>query len=377
MGFVDRVRPHIEAARDEADDLGRLPDHLLDALRDAGAFRIFTPIELQGFEADLPVAMTCFEELGRLDGAVAWNVWNGNLGFSAALLDSEGTGMIWGGGVDPVIANSARVTGAATRAPGGFVLSGRWDIVSAIDSADWVALFGVVMDGAHPQITPSGMPDVRVFYLRRDQITILDTWDVTGMRGTGSKTVIVDAASVSAHLTADPFGTARIDRPLYRIPAFTLASCGSAAIVIGMAQASIDALVELAAGKATDNGATLRHRTHAQHEVAAADAELNAARLLLLSTAADIMLAAVRAQEMTMELRGPFRAAMSHAGRTAHGVVDAMYRLGGSSSLYRKGRLERLFRDTNAATQHALLQPGHFETAGRLMLGLDAGVPVF
>ena len=185
-----------------------------------------------------------YEAFGRIDGPVAWNIWNGSLGFCAALLSEEGASTIWEQ-PDPIIANSARPAGVATPVPGGYRLSGRWDIVSAIDIADWVGLFAIVAGST---------PEVRVLALPRGDFTILDTWHTTGMRGTGSKTVLVDDALVPAHLTVSPFAGSRIDRPLFRIPPFTIASTGAAPIVLGMAQAAIDEIVAIAPTKGTDNG---------------------------------------------------------------------------------------------------------------------------
>lgn len=198
------LRTEILAGADEAKSIRRLPPTLLASLRAAGAFRLLTPRELGGFECDLRTMCEVIEAFARIDGSVAWNVWNGNLGFSAAMLDNAGVDAIWGSQPDPVIANSARVVGAATPTDDGFVLSGRWDIVSAIDSCDWVVLFGIVLDGDAPRFVSPGMPDVRAFYLSRDQFSILDTWHVSAMRGTGSNTVVVDDALVPGFLAPSP-----------------------------------------------------------------------------------------------------------------------------------------------------------------------------
>lgn len=362
------VRSAIEAGRDEADALRRLPDDLLESLHDAGAFRLFTPRELGGHEVGLVQAVTVLEELGRIDGPVAWNVWNGNIGFAAALLPEAGAARIWGAGADPMVVNSARPTGRAVPAGEGYALSGRWDLVSGIDSADWVALFGLVAD---PQ------PDVRVFFLPRADVTVLDTWHVTGMRGTGSKTVVLDGVIVPAELTVSPFAPSRIDRPLYRIPAFTIASCGCAAVLLGMARAAVDAVLDLAATKATDNGATLAHRAHVQAGVAGADAALRAACLLLRAAADDVDSAAAAGEPITPALRGALRAAMCHAADMSRDVLTRMYVLGSSSSLYIGNRLERVFRDGMVAAQHGLLAAAQLEPAGRILLGLDLGTPIY
>ena len=152
LALPGSLRAPIEAGRAEAEAARRFPTHLAETLRAAGAFRLTTPIERGGFEAPLSTLVDVYEAFGRIDGPAAWNVWNGNMGFCAALLTEEAGDEIWGRDGDPIIANSARVAGTATVAGDDLVLSGRWDIVSAIDIADWVALFGMVMDGDGPRV---------------------------------------------------------------------------------------------------------------------------------------------------------------------------------------------------------------------------------
>src|ERR1700730_15451003 len=155
VSLPDAVRPEIEAWRAEAEAQRQLPRELAEILRAAGAFRLSTPVERQGFELSLGTAAQIYEAFGHIDGPVAWNIWNGNLGFSAALLDEAAADEVWASGVDPIIANSARPAGAAVPVKGGYALSGRWDIVSAIDIADWVCLFGIVLDGEGPGMIES------------------------------------------------------------------------------------------------------------------------------------------------------------------------------------------------------------------------------
>ncbi len=360
------LRSAIEDARADADAERRLPSELAETLRAAGAFRISTPIEYGGAELSLAAAAQVYEAFGRIDGPVAWNIWNGSLGFCAALLSEEGASTIWEQ-PDPIIANSARPTGVATPVPGGYRLSGRWDIVSAIDIADWVGLFAIVAGST---------PEVRVLALPRGDFTILDTWHTTGMRGTGSKTVLVDDAFVPAHLTVSPFADSRIDRPLFRIPPFTIASTGAAPIVLGMAQAAIDEIVAIAPTKGTDNGQPLAMRSHAQAGIGEAQTALDAARVLLTSAAATIDAAAEAREPVTEQLRARMRAAMSHAACVSREVLHTCYLLSSSTGIYTQNAIERLFRDGNVATQHFILSPTHIEIRGRLMLGQEAGTPL-
>ncbi len=374
--LVDSVRSAIEQHRDDADELRRLPPPLADILRDAGLFGLNSPIERGGLELSLTDTIEVYEQLGRIDGAVAWNIWNGNLGFSAAMLSQAAGDLIWTGDRDPIIANSARVVGGGIPVSGGVHLSGRWDMVSAIDIADWVALFGVVLDGDGPRMTAYG-PDVRAFFLPTKSVDVLDTWYTTGMRGTGSKTVIADTVFVPDEFAISPFAPSRLDRPLYRIPAFTLASSGSAPIVIGIAQAAIDEVVTLAATKPTDTGQTLAHRGHAQSQIAAALMSLEAARLLLSHTASAIDAAASAGDPITELLRARLRAAMSHAASASRSVLSTCQLLASSSAVYTANRVERLIRDGQTAAQHMILSPTHADILGRLTFGLPADTAVF
>lgn len=373
--LVETLRPTIEAGRDAADEQRRLPAELADVLRRAGAFGLSTPIEHGGLELPLATQVDLYEAFGRIDGPTAWNIWNGNMGFCAALLDDTAVDTIFGPGSDPIIANSARVAGAAVAVDGGLALSGRWDIVSAIDIADWVALFAMVMDGGAPRMTLAG-PDVRVFFVRTDDVQVVDTWHTTGMRGTGSKTVVVDDVVVAEAFTVSPFAVAHIDRPLFRVPAFTIASTGAAPIVVGIAQALIDEVVAIAPAKGTDNGQPLAQRAHAQSQIALAQSSLHAARLLLHDAADAIDTAAAHGEPVTEMLRARLRAAMSYAASVSRDVMSTCQSLASSSAIYTGNRIERLVRDGQVAAQHMILSPTHLDILGRLTLGLDAGTHV-
>jgi len=372
---VEELRPTIDVHRAAAEAERRMPRQLVETLRAAGLFKISTPAEHGGWELPLADVLEVYEALGRVDAVTAWVVWNGNIGFAAAMLDEAAVDRVWSGVGDPIIANSARVAGAAVAEGDGFRLSGRWDIVSAIDVADWVALFGVVMDGSAPRIV-GGAPDIRVFFLPIADVQIVDTWHTSGMRGTGSNSVVVDAAFVPGGLAISPFATARIDRPLFRIPAFTLASSGAAPIVIGIAQAALDELIALAPSKPTDGGGTLATRPHVQHAVAEAMTSLHGARLVMRDAARAIDEAAEQGEPVTELLRARARAAMSHAASVCRGVLATCQLLASSTAVYTSNRIEAIVRDGQVALQHMILSPSHLDILGRLTLGQDAGTPV-
>lgn len=366
----------VRAAARKADSMADLPDDLFRELRDTGAFSLLTPRELGGHEAPLTTVLDVYERLGRLDASVAWVVWNANWGFLGALLDERGTARIWNGEKDPVFANSGS-PGVAVPAEGGYRVTGHWKIVSGIGGADWFAAVAVVMEGGAPRETAPGVPDVRLFALAREQLSIRQTWDVTGMRGSGSNDVVVDDAFVPGELVARFDRPARLQRPLYRtfVPALVLPGCS--AVVLGVAQAAIDETVALATVKKTMNGGVLADAPRTRSAVAQAQAELRAAGLLLRSAAGALEAAGEADREVTLDQRADLRAAMSHAADICRRVLVSMYELGGSASLYRRNHMERIFRDGMAALQHANHSADLFEAVGRVRFGREPGVPLF
>ena len=71
------------------------------------------------------------------------------------------------------------------------------------------------------------------------------------------------------------------------------------------------------------------------------------------------------------------RLASAHATKAAVAAVDFAYTAGGGTALYRTSPLQRYMRDVHAVTQHVIVEPPVFTAAGRILLGLDSGTPVF
>lgn len=369
-GLAAELAPAVAAAAAEIDEQREIPANLLAKLRDAGAFRLLTPKELDGFEVPLTTVLTVYEELARLDASVAWIVWNGNWGFIGALLDPAGTGQIWPETEPaPLFANSGS-PGAAVPAAGGYLLSGEWRLVSGVNSADWVVVLGLIMEGDAPRLTEASLPDVRLFTVPAHQVTVTKTWDASGLRATGSDDVRMSGVFVPDELVARFDVPARVSRPLYRgfVPALVLPGCS--AVALGVAAAAVDEAVRLAGVKAS------LARPRGCTAIAEADADLRAARLLLFS-AAETLQAAGEAGAVTARQRADLRAAMSHAARVSRRVLVAMYELASSSALYAGTALDRQLRDGLVALQHANHSAAAFEGAGRVRLGLDAGMPLF
>jgi len=346
-----------------------LAPEVVDGLRAADLFRLCVPRALGGAEAPPLELVEAVEELARADASAGWCLAvTATSGLVAAYLDEDAAGEIYGAAgaaVGGVFAPRGRAVGSGGR----LEVTGRWPFASGSGFCDWL------MGGCITQI--EGEPDEpRLVLFPRADVEILDTWDVSGLRGTGSNDIEVDGLSVPVERSAAVIGAApRSDGALYAFPLFGLLAAAIAGVTLGVARAAMDDLLELAGAKKPEGSRRLLgERSAVQGEVARAEASLRAARGLLVDALARGYERAESGAGVTTDDRMALRLASTHAARSAATVVDACYELGGGSSIYARSPLQRRFRDVHAATQHMLVSPSTLELTGRLLLGMPTDV---
>jgi alkylation response protein AidB-like acyl-CoA dehydrogenase len=372
------LRATIQSARQETEANRRLAPQVVEGLIETGLCRLAVPASLGGHEAEPVVALKVYEELAAAEASVAWIAWNNSLPalLSRGLSDAIRTELFRD--ARRIFANSTRPSGKAVVVNNGFRVSGRWSLVSGCELADWIPLTCVIIEGDAPRMRASGVPDIRMAYIPKGSYTILDTWYVGGLRGTGSHDVVVEDVFVPAERTYSFTDPNRIARPLYDMPFAATMSAGCAAICLGVAQTAINSLLELSTSKAQiDPGPSLRERPMVQAMVAAATAELEAARLLLHHATEDTWAACRQGIPVTEAQRARLWGGSLHAAKTAKAVVTSMYEAAGTSALYVDCPLERAQRDIYAIAPHVILAPRWLEDAGRVWLGLKPSNPLF
>jgi alkylation response protein AidB-like acyl-CoA dehydrogenase len=372
------LRSVIRATRRETEEARRLAPPVVAGLVEAGLGRLAVPASLGGHEAEPGVTLHVYEALAWADASVAWIAWNSQLVCLASRYASDPVRQEIFGDPAQLFASSTRPSGRAVVANGGFRVSGRWSLVSGCELADWIAVMCVVTEGAAPRLLAPGEPEVRMAYLPKGSYRILDTWHVGGLRGTGSHDVLADDVLVPAERTFFITDPDRLDRPLSRMPFFATICAGCAALCLGIAQAATDTLLELAASKVpVDPVPGLRDRPAVQVMVAAAAAQLTAARLSLHDAVADVWTTCRRGTPIPDVQRARVWESGHHAARTARAVVTSMYEAAGTSALYVDCPLERAHRDMYAVMQHIVFSPMWLEAAGRVRLGLAPQNPLF
>jgi indole-3-acetate monooxygenase len=343
------------AGRIEAD--GRLPEELVDRLAAAGLFRLAVPASLGGAETDPVTLCEVAEEIGRADGSTGWCV-----------MIAAATGVALGRLDEPVaaglldvprflLAGVAAPLGTATPADGGVRVSGRWPFASAGLHASWLVAGCVTADGVRHVVVPVA------------EVTIHPTWDVAGLRGTGSHDMELRDVFVPGGRTFSLAGPAVNPAPLYAFPVLGLLAVGIGAVALGIGRAAVDELVALAGSKPVPGGGTVAGRPSVQRAVAEAEAALGGGRGFLHAAVRDAWRTVVAGDPVTLTQRARLRLAVIHATESAARAVDLAYRSGGGSSVYASSPLQRHFRDVHVATQHAMVGPEVTALAGAALLG--------
>jgi len=373
VGAASEIAARARELADETERGRRLPAELVERLASAGIFRMLVPERIGGEEAEVAIMIRVIEELSRADGSTGWCAMIGaTSGVTAAYLPEEQGRAIYG--VPGAVTGGVFAAhGRAVAAGGGYRVTGRWPFASGCQHCGWLMAGSVVIEDGRPRLLPSGLPDSRLMFFPRSEARILDTWDVSGLRGTGSHDIeVADAFVPHARSVSIITDRPREQGPLYRFPVFGLLALGGAAVALGLARASVEELDRLAASKVPTAGRRrLCERGVAQVERARAEALIGAARAFLFEAVEEAREAASAASEIPVDRRARLRLAATHATLAAAEAVDLMYNAGGGTSVYAGSPLQRLFRDVHVVTQHTMIAPATLELVGRLLFGLD------
>ncbi len=361
-----------EAPKTEA--LGQLTPVVVEALHARGLYRTLLPRSLNGSFVGLETFVKIMETLAAADASTAWCVGQASgCSMAAAYVDAPVAKSIWGDDPRGVLAWGFLIEGRAKVVPGGYQVTGKWAFGSGGHHASWM--------GAHCHVElPDGslLKDAngtlieRTMLLRQDQLNWIKTWDVVGLRGTGSDTYTVADLFVPEAYTVrrDLDSERRIDDPFYRFTTTSAYSTGFAGVSMGIARGMLDALRALAQDKKPSATArVLRDSPVMHHLVAENEAKLRSARAFVLETIRDGEDCIRRTGSLDMEIRVLLRLATTTAIRRAKEVAEFAYHEAGATAIFASNAFERKMRDIHASAQQVQGRTGHIEVCGQHFLG--------
>jgi indole-3-acetate monooxygenase len=373
------LAPTVNAVREAIDRQRALPPSLVDAMGTAGMFSLLLPASLGGPELNVVDYVRIIEELSRIDGSVGWCAAVASAySFFAGYLRSDMARRIYDGG-RTVVAGGLMPIGKAFITEGGYRVTGHWSYGSGIRHSTWVVGNCVVQDRDGPWRGSNGAPEIRMAMFPTSAVEVIDTWSVSGLRGTGSHDYRVADLFVPRDQTINYSAPQAVETgTLYAVPPISVLSVAIAAVPLGIARSAIDEVVTLAATK-TPYGSPipLCDKTTVQADVARAEVLLGSARCYLFSMIDELWREVAGGAEASMRRRGMVRLACAHAAQASAQAVDLMHNAAGGTAIFETGRLERCFRDVHASTQHIATSTSNYEAGGRMLLGLDPGAPRF
>ena len=366
------LAPEIMERSEEIETGRRLPADLAQKFAEAGLFRIALPKAFDGDELHPADIVRVIEEVSRADGSAGWCVMiGGTTAALAALLPERWAREIYGANPNVITGGSTPPTGKAVPVTGGHQVTGRWQWGSGTQNCQWICGSALIMDGDKPRKTVSGEPEVHLMMFSADQVEIIDTWNPSGLRGTGSHDFQVNNAFVPEGRSIILGGTAPVIKtPLYCFPYFGLLAVGVCSVALGIARRAIDELKMLAIKKVpTWSQRPLAQRAMVQTHVAEAEAALRSARAFVFDAIDDAWDVAVAGEKLSIEIRRDLRLAAVNATFQSVKAVDLMYEAGGGSAIHASSPLQRCFRDIHVVTQHIMVNRSVYEQTGRLYLG--------
>jgi alkylation response protein AidB-like acyl-CoA dehydrogenase len=376
LAAVQALAPKLRAASDEIEAGRSLTEPLVQAMVDAGFYRLYLPRSLGGGELDPLTYFDVIEALARVESAAAWSalISTGAMTIASRGLGDEVLAVMFASPRHTIMAGSGPARGRALPAPGGYRVTGRWSQGSNIRLARWVLVGCHLYDGAEPWLGPDGGPVYLRCVLPASQVEVIDTWRTTGMRGTGSHDFAITDVFIPQERVHGLIEQSHRPQPLYQFVGWT--HVAHAAVGLGIARVAIEEFIALAGGKRATWLATegrLATRTTIQAKVAQAEALVGSGRAYVREATRDIWQTVCRGERPSPEQRAVYRLAVARAYDNAVEAVDLMYRVAGASAIYAESRLDRCLRDIHTAAAHVWVSPDTYELAGRLLLGLDPG----
>lgn len=371
--------PAIAAVADDIEAQRDLPDELFAALVEADLFRLVQPLDNGGAELAPADFVRVLEEVAQRDASTAWCLGQNNIcaliaanmpaAAAAAVFDGPGTIAAWGPG-----------PGEARAVDGGYVVNGRFDFASGNRLATWLGAHVPVLDGTEKRRNRDGSTATFTLLFPKAEARVEDTWQVMGLKGTGSDSYAVNDLFVpAAHCIARERGLKpRAPGRLFVFTQSNLYAAGFAAIALGIARATLDAFVAMVRDTVPRGAGRSRGANNVvQSTVGQAEARIASSRFYLYGTLADLWAIAQTEDAFTQDQEARLRLAATWTIQQAREAVSQLYLAAGALAIFESRPFERRFRDIHTLSQQIQGHAAHFETVGQVLMGLEPDRPLF
>lgn len=362
---VRSILPRLAAATHESDKLRRLSDDAANALRESGLARMITPKQFGGYELSPSAHIRACADIANVCSAASWVLMVCVAhDYIIGRFPEECQREVYEGDADNLVAGSLAPQGTIERVEGGWRFTGRWQFGSGCDHSPWFILGA---RAANP-----GPDDYIIHHVMvpRADVILDDTWHTLGMRGTGSKDLVVNNAFVPEHRVMPTTPTflglsPHAKAPTYRLSVYSGLPAMLSGSVLGMAEAGLRAFVDATSTRTTAYGVAKGKNPIMQKRVAESTAEVAAARRLLedMCDRFDALMEIDQAPMSTQD-RIQMRWDAAFVVELSRRAIERLFAAAGAHGLYEGNAVYRAFRDINTACHHAVID---FDTVSNLM----------
>lgn len=352
---VEKIGDLIAEQGPASDDLGRLTDEAVAAIKGTGVIRMLQPEEFGGFETHPAEFFESVFALGRRYASAGWvTSVVGIHPWELSLADRKVQEEVWGADPDTWVASPYAPMGKARRAEGGWTLTGRWSFSSGTDHCSWVMIGGLLLD-EDDKVTGQ-----RHFMLpRSDYEIVAESWEVMGLKGTGSRDLVVKDAFVPDHRIIDPAkvweGAKELGRdsnPLYRLVLPILFSGTITAGTLAACQGALDASVRYMKDRVNAKGARVAEDPHHLSILGEAAADIEASKLQFLTDINRAYDQVESGKELSIDVRITARRNQVRAVRRSVDAIDRLFVHAGGGALRLDQPFQRFWRDAHAGMNH-------------------------
>jgi len=347
-------------------------------LHDARLFCLLIPHSCDGEEVEPATLFQVVEAIAQGDASVGWCIGQASGGsMGSAYLAPDVARTVFGDERAVVATGPNGTIAKAVICDGGYRVSGEWSFASGSKHAAW--LFGhstVCEPDGKPRLGPDGKPlELRTMLFPKASVTMIDVWNVMGLKGTGSDSYTVQDLFVPGDFsfTRESDADRREPGPLYGFSMFNMFGVGFSGVALGIARRALDDFVKLALTKKPYSATMLLCDNNTiQSQVGLSEARLQSSRTYVIETYRSLYQAVAQGLRFTPEMRIANRAVTCYAIHQARAVMNFVYHAAGATAIFESNPFERRFRDLHTVTQQGQGQFSNFENLGATLMGRTA-----
>ncbi|MFF5360429.1 acyl-CoA dehydrogenase family protein [Streptomyces scabiei] len=369
------LAPKLRERAVEIEQNRRLPADVVELIRSTGAFRMGFSKAWGGPELTSVEQTEVVEALAYGDSSAGWAVMIGmDSGLYASFLDETVAKEMFPR-LDMTTAGLLFPTGRAERVDGGYRLTGKWQFGSGITHADWVISGAFIYEDGEPYLV-DGAHDSILLMVPQSEVEIIDTWNTTGLAGSGSCDYAIHDVFVPEGRTLT-FGTVRNGEGPLAQPEVHMRNMPG--VPLGVARAALDWVREQVVAKSPPGGGGWADNWRIQVGLAECEADFNATRAAVYGAMErqwEVLAAGGTLDDLTPDERAALPLSRLHAFRSARSIVMRLYDLMQTASIYKPSPLDRWLRDTMTMCQHVVAQDKILQSAGAHLLGARPAFPL-